>query len=401
MATSIHPYGFAEGQRTKPSVLKSLMAPRNHKRNPSAGLVLLSTRTENISPNDRDPCNTLPSNPLNRPYPSQPLGEVNQNRERARSSPRKPAGPEREASHAGGKSMHKKTKSSVSLKSLVGGDKDSKQSAREIPLEMQAKKSKSSTSLSALLSRSKSSKGHKHEMPRVLKDKENQTPPSSAGSEPPPIWAQCASQPIHETSNTTRVCLNDRRSVDEEMALYTPKEYSPSKQRNFCDYHQPTLAKRGEPKARPKSAFLPSAPSMASLADTLSGRRKVSHDRMIQLGPRRDSINAHRISSDDKRRGSSEQDRLTRQSSVENRKTSNESFKEGLTMAKRGTRVMAAVAAFNGKSKEQEKEVKIDVKMIDSAFEALLVSSAYLIRIAGPHAEQWWAGLEKCPSEHA
>jgi hypothetical protein len=48
-------------------------------------------------------------------------------------------------------------------------------------------------------------------------------------------------------------------------------------------------------------------------------------------------------------------------------KTSNESFKEGLTMAKRGTRVMAAVAAFNGKSKEQEKEVKIDVKMIDSA----------------------------------
>ncbi|KAI9879567.1 MAG: hypothetical protein M1830_008101 [Pleopsidium flavum] len=374
MATSIEPNGFVEDHRTKRSVLQSMMAPRSHKRNPSAGLVLSSTRTENTNPNGRDPSNVLPSNPSNRPHPSQPLGEVSKNRERARSSPRKPAGPGRDVSHDDGKSMHKKTKSSVSLKSLVGGDKASKPSTQQIPLEMKPKKSKSSTSLSALLSRSKSSNGHKHETSRGWKDKENQTPPSSAGSDPPPIWAQCASQPLQGTSNTTRVCLNDRRSVDEEMALYTPKEYSPSKQRNFCDYNQPTLAKRPEAKARPKSAYLPSAPSMASITDTLSGRRKVSQDRIIQPAPGRDFMKANRISSDEKRRASSEQDVISRRSSVEDRRTSNGSFKEGLTMAKRGARVMAAVAAFNGKSKEQEKDVKVDVKMINSAFEALLDS---------------------------
>jgi hypothetical protein len=118
--------------------------------------------------------------------------------------------------------MHKKTKSSVSLKSLVGGTKTASRARGRFHWRCR-RRNQSRPRVSALLSRSKSSKGHKHEMPRVLKDKENQTPPSSAGSEPPPIWAQCASQPIHETSNTTRVCLNDRRSVDEEMALYTPK----------------------------------------------------------------------------------------------------------------------------------------------------------------------------------
>lgn len=271
--------------------------------------------------------------------------------------------------------MHKKTKSSVSLRSLVGGDRDNKSSIQDTLNEAKPKKTKSSTNLAALLSRPKSSKSHKSEVLRVTKDKENQTPPNSAGSGPPSIWAQYASQPPQETSTATRERVNDRMSVDEEMALYTPKDYSPSKQRNFYDYEQPTLARRPEPKPRPKSAYLPSTTSLAALADTLSGRRKVSNDRSIHPAPRKDLVLAHGRSSEDKGRGSSEQAYSSRPGG-EGRKVSSELIKDGFTLAKRGVRVMAAVAALNGKSKEQEKEIKVDTKLIDSAFEALLVSTA-------------------------
>ena len=274
--------------------------------------------------------------------------------------------------------MHKKTKSSVSLRSLVGGDKDNKLSLQDAPHEAKPKKTKSSTNLAALLSRPKSSKSNKNEVLRVAKDKENQTPPNSAGSETPPIWAQYASQPLPQTSNVTKVRLNDRMSVGEEMALYTPKEYSPSKQRNFGDYQQPTLARRPEPKPRPKSAYLPSTPSLTALADTLSGRRKVSIDRSIHPAGDKNLAPALRPSSDDKRRGSSEQEYKGRRAGGEGRKVSSELIKDGVTLAKRGVRVMAAVAALNGKSKDQEKEVKVDVKTIDNAFESLLVSTARL-----------------------
>jgi hypothetical protein len=50
----------------------------------------------------------------------------------------------------------------------------------------------------------------------------------------------------------------------------------------------------------------------------------------------------------------------------------------GTTLAKRGSRVMAAVAAFNGKAKEVGKEKEqptpLSPKEVEAAFEALLVS---------------------------
>jgi hypothetical protein len=377
MAISTRLNGFPDDEQTKPSVLRSMITPRNHKRSPSAGLVLSSARTENINPNDPNSSNTPSSTLLYHPYSIQPLEIVNPNRERARSSPRKPASKEQHLPPDNGRSLHKKTKSSVSLRSLVGGDRDNKSSIQDTAHEAKPKKTKSSTNLAALLSRPKSSKSHKSEVLRVTKDKENQTPPNSAGSGPPPIWAQYASsQPLQETSTATGGRVNDRMSVDEEMALYTPKDYSPSKQRNFCDYQQPTLARRPELKPRPKSAYLPSTPSLAALADTLSGRRKVSNDRSIHPAPRKDLGRGHDHSSEDKGRGSSEQEYSNRRPGGEGRKVSSELIKEGVTLAKRGVRVMAAVAALNGKSIEQEKDVKVDTKSIDNAFEALLVSPA-------------------------
>ena len=82
------------------------------------------------------------------------------------------------------------------------------------------------------------------------------TPPSTAPTAPPPIWAQFATQPITDLSSTMKVPINDKRNVEEEMALYTPQEYSPSKGRNFHD-EQPTLAQRGGIKTRPQSLYLP------------------------------------------------------------------------------------------------------------------------------------------------
>lgn len=375
MAASEYRNGFLEEQQTKSSVFKSIMTPRNNKRSPSAGFVLSSVQHENINPNGQHSSNTPSMTTPYSPHSSRPLEIVNPNRERARSSPRKPAPPEQHLPPNIGRSMHKKTKSSVSLRSLVGGDKDNKFSTQDTSHDTKPKKTKSSTNLAALLSRPKSSKSQKIDVSRATKDKENQTPPNSAGSETPPIWAQYASQPLQETSTETKVRLNDRMSVDEEVALYTPKEYSPSKQRNFCDYQQPTLERRPEPKPRPKSAYLPATPSLAALANTLSGRRKVSNDRSVHPAPRKDVAPAHRLSSEDKRRGSSEQEYPTRRLGGEGRKVSSEIVKDGITLAKRGVRVMAAVAALNGKSKDQEKDTQVDVRTIDSAFEALLVSA--------------------------
>ena len=67
---------------------------------------------------------------------------------------------------------------------------------------------------------------------------------------------------------------------------------------------------------------------------------------------------------------------------MEKRKVSEDSSKSASTMAKRGSRVMAAVAAFNGKSKEQPREAvatKINVIAIENAFENLLVRVPILI----------------------
>ncbi len=378
MATAMESAPTAENQRQKrttSSVLKSMMAPRNHNRNPSAGAALSPTKLENVNPNlprvSTEPLRIPPDHP----HFNQPLEEVNQNRERSRSSPRKAIEIyEENKSHPG---LHKRTKSSISLKSLVRKEKEKEKSpkkkASEDPTERKPKKSKSSTNLAALLSRPKSSKGPKQDETQEPKDKENQTPPSSAGMAPPPIWAQFATRaPTQEADNGLRIPLND---VKDEMALYTPQEYSPSKQRNFNDLHQPTLSRRPELKSRPKSAFLASGPTTASFAETISGLRKKSTDRDVSRQPHHDPAAQH--NGENQQRLPFESKPTSQRSSIDDYKSVDERPKSGLIMAKRGSRVAAAVAVFNGKSKESERDTKVepkmDIKAIDSAFEALLV----------------------------
>lgn len=359
-------------KRTTSSVLKSMMAPRSHKRNPSAGAAISSTKTENVNPNPPHLSRDFPHLSLDHSDRDQPLGEVNQNRERSRSSPRKPL--ETYEENQGRSGLHKRTKSSVSLKALVRKDKEKnpKKKASEDPTEQKPKKSKSSTNLAALLSRPKSSRGPKPDEGLEPKDKENQTPPNSAGMAPPPIYAQFAARATQEIDSGMRIPLND---VKDEMALYTPQEYTPSKQRNFNDHNLPTLSRRPEPKPRPKSAFLASGPSTTSFAETISGLRKKSTDRHVSRRPCDDTTAQH--TGENKQILSSASKPSSRRSSIDDRKSVEEPPKSGMIMAKRGSRVAAAVAVFDGKSKELNKdpkvEPKMDIKAIDNAFEALLV----------------------------
>ena len=64
---------------------------------------------------------------------------------------------------------------------------------------------------------------------------------------------------------------------------------------------------------------------------------------------------------------------------AEHRKLGGDSSEAPITMSKRGSRVKAAVAAWNGQEKAihyEAQNIKINAEAIDSAFEDLLVSHA-------------------------
>jgi hypothetical protein len=194
------------------------------------------------------------------------------------------------------------------------------------------------------------------------KDKENTTPPSSASTAAhTPIWAQFSSATPKEVSTTTKVPLNDRKkAIAQEMKLYLPKEYSPSKQRNFFGMEPPGL---GQQRERPKSEVLSAGKSTATTVfDTLT--RKGSNDRpsgkpVVDLS----------------RKSSEEQGRKLAKTTHAKHAPTNTSKQNIVAETKKGSRVMAAVAVFNNKVKEADAEPKMDARQIDVAFEAVLVST--------------------------
>ena len=368
METVVQPQlTFAERQqkKTASSVLKAMMTSRNHRHDQSTVLQPLEMNNERPDPGTDAISSNGAMLPPKQPYARQELRDQSRNRENIKLSPVKPVEVYEDMSQASG--FHKKTKSSVSLRSLMGNEKTSTSKIKS------PKKLKSSTGLSNLLSRPKSSKDLRSEMSRQQKDKENRTPPTAVDIAAPPIWAQFANQPRQLLNVAKELPEHNCRDVNEELARYTPLEYSPSKQRNFNDFQNPTLAGRGESKPRPKSAFLPSGISTTSFAETLSGLRKQAHGRSGSGSSNQNEQYRPNAEGDQK---PSEMQNPSYGERSENRKVSDDSSKSALTMANRGSRVMAAVAAFNGKSKEPAKEIvetKLDVKAIETAFECLLV----------------------------
>lgn len=218
-------------KRTTSSVLKSMM-PRSHLRKPSSKDAQVDKNETNENQNEY----TLLPNPMlptDHPCSRQHLREGSGNRNPIPASPRKLVGVQKENSKASGD--NKKMTCTTSFKAVMDKEKARgfKQKS-ERQEEKQMKKSKSSTSLSALLSRPRSStKSAKDEAMCRQNNKENETPYNSAEMAPPPIWAQFATQAFQERLSTTKVPLNDRFDVQEEIALHTPQDYSSLKPKIF------------------------------------------------------------------------------------------------------------------------------------------------------------------------
>ena len=293
------------------------------------------------------------------------------------------------------KAPSKRSKSTVSLRSLVSGGGDDKESRRKAdkdrgespekksrrPRSQKPVKTKSSTGLSAMFAKmNKSNKDLSLSQPPESEDRENLSPSSSAaGSIQTPIWAQFATKddPGAAMSNPkVRPDVTDERlrEVKDQIDRYTPKDYSPDKQRGFHG-SQPVLS-RPSSSARPKSAIL-----TGTLPKPYMLERRYSAER-TQLGSR---------GSDSSRSGMQASDQImprhvlerTRTDPTANvfRKISSSSSEQaparGLTIAKRGTRVMAAVAALTGKSEDElatssSRAKPLDPKSVNDAFESVL-----------------------------
>lgn len=364
----------AEHRRNKSaSMLKSLVLP-GYKRAPADGMAWKK------EPHAVQPCapqglvHGAPLLPPDHPHSQQ--RDANRSHNIPIDPPASPHKPQdtREGRPGG---LHKKTLSSVSLRTL-GRDKEKPKDSksrepsrtRQEDMSKSHKKSKSRTNLRGLFGKDK----HLHDA-KETHNKENTTPPGTSAAASPlhtPIWAEFSSQPVQDITTTTQVPLNDqRRSMEEEIALYTPSNYSPSKGRNFFDYGQPSLQKKPQVKERPKS-FMGSA-STASLLETLT--RKKSDDR-VPLGDTKGNGGRAKESPS---KSVAPRPPLTR-ASTDTITQETASPKKSSNAEKRQSRVMAAVAAFNGKSKQADKgtpatsPTKLDPKVVDAEFEEVLES---------------------------
>lgn len=368
--------GPAAGHRRNKSasVLKSIIG--QHKRSPSDGTALKAApSTAPVIPMSSATMNA----PLLPPdHPHSQLRTANNQLENLpilTASPRKQSHDARSSSPR--KGLHKKTLSTVSLRSL-GKDRakekqsiDLRQSQEEDAGYDNSKKIKSSTNLASMFGKSKSRKIARS----PSKDKENNNPFSPAlASEPPrtPIWAHFSSQPLHDIT-TSKIPLNDQRhSLENEIDLYTPQNYSPSKQRDFFEVGQPSLQKRPTPKERPKSMHVPK--STASLLGTFT--RKKSAER----APLTDTQgNGERTRDSSPSKSKPTRPALERASTdIGRQPSSNGAMDPPPSPTKKPNRVMAAVAAFNGRAKQTDAPPaspikEFDPKVVDAEFEEVLV----------------------------
>ncbi|KAJ4371556.1 hypothetical protein N0V83_004775 [Neocucurbitaria cava] len=379
MATPASAAPVAGHRRNKSSsVLKSIMTSKTHKRNPSDGTAL------NNNPSMNPPY--MPASNFQVPLlpPDHPHSQVRAST-RTETIPINPPSPDKsqDVKSSPKKSLHKKTLSSVSLRSLARKEEKSKdRQSDEARGEQKAenigakpKKTKSSTNLAAMFGKSKS-RDTKQSPVKEPRDKENATPPNSAAAAAPlrtPIWAEFSSQ--QEITTTSKVPLNDhRRSIEEEIALYTPQDYSPSKQRNFFDYGQPSLQQRPVVKERPKSMVVPKSTSTTSMFETFT--RKKSNDRV----PLSDTKgNEGRVKGSASSKSIPARPILGRASTDTSRTDmAAKPVTQPTATSKKPNRVMAAVAAFNGKSKQPDaapaSPTKLDPATVDAEFEVVLES---------------------------
>ncbi|KAF7592449.1 hypothetical protein BBP40_000230 [Aspergillus hancockii] len=331
---------------TKPSGLRGILSSKAHKRNPSADDAA-SCKPHYPNQPSRSPF----MSPVDQAYATlnqQPLTEIALNRDAVDYGSPQHRSPGKEEKNT----LHKKTKSAVSLKSLRSymERKDNRTEALEVESEdLKPKKAKSANSLTAILKRSQ--RGRKSESSKSSRDKENRSPTDLVDSMPSPIWNQYATGSYHDQIGVPP-SPTKRRTFQEEISLYSPKGYGPSQQRNFWDYHQPSLTNRADPKPRPKSDFL-------------SGNRKVRE----LFGP------LHNMSSEKLARP--EQPDYSSKGKGRPRALSKPEPRPGTEQQpeqspKKVSRVQAAISAFNAKEREADLQRRLNAKDLESEFEKLL-----------------------------
>lgn len=330
----------------KSSVFRAIMS-KPHKRNPSADDAMSPPLHQGKPPTSVP----FPFAEGRDPAPGHlPLGEIVLNRDGWNGYV-----PVQKAGNKENKdALHKKTKSAVSLKSLKSYmERKSEDTPLEDSEEKTPKKTKSSNSLTAILKRSQ--RGRKGGDSKKSREKQNRSPTDLVDNMPSPAWPQApAYQDIVDRSKQNSTA-DKRRSVAEEVSLYTPKGYSPAQQRNFYDYNQPSLSRVGGSKPRPKS-------------DILAGDRK-----MPGLVP--------------EQRASSGENGISRPASTSSRGHGSQSHRETCASespapppkdepsTKRLSRVQAAISAFNGKGRDTDLQKHLNTKNLESEFERLLVGS--------------------------
>ena len=280
--------------------------------------------------------------------------------------------------------LGKTTRSSRNLTSLFDREKaKGKKNASGSGEGQKVKKSKSATSLSAIFSRPTSAKGKGNDNAERQKDKENQTPTKT------PIWAQFTTQGVVEVTNTTKVALNDKQGG---TVIETLSDCRAAKLRDYPPRDKPTLVQRKHQKPRPKSDCLSDAEVRSFVSDSTREFRdpkpSQEHDRSkVATG----------------RKSCSNDQKQSRKENHDQKKSNTDTG--NVTMTNKGSRVMAAVAVFNGRSKELPKEpvkektpLPVDPKAIEVEFESLLVMKFLplaKLRMANSHV-----GRQKRPSKY-
>ncbi|GES61759.1 GTPase binding protein Rid1 [Aspergillus terreus] len=330
----------------KPSVFKAfLSSSKTHRRNLSTDDAVSSKASHKSQPSESSSIS-----PIDQAYATlnqQPLAEIAPNRDGPYPAPTQ--------QKKGG--LHKKTKSAVSLKSLRNymerkeqkPEEPAQESAQE-SADMKPKKAKSANSLSAILKRSQ--RGRKGDGSKDGRDKENRSPTDLVDNMPSPLWGPYTPEPFSD-QQATPYSHNRRRTLQEEVSLYTPKGYGPAQQRNFCDYDQPSLTNRAAAKPRPKS-------------DIFSGNRKVKEF----FGPLQ-NISLERLSIVDQPDTSSSKTR-GRPRGLSKPEPCPQPEQRQEESPKRVSRVQAAISAFNAKEREAELQKKLNSKDLESEFEKLL-----------------------------
>lgn len=251
MAPQESTIGTRHHRRIKSSVLSNISFI--HKRTSSTTSVKNGNSNNNFTayPNFA----AIPCNPTDYP-PSKALEERHFNKQASHQLP--PSGFE-----PGSRCLKKKSMSSLSSKSPEKIKNCTEATRDNESRHNKLTKSKTSSNIATLLSRPKSlinlRKEAAEQCSRVEKNKENEVPKDYPDKLHTPIYAQFSSEQYNI-------------KLENEINLYTPKEYTPKKQRNFFENgKRPTLGRRDGALPRPRSSYLPSSFSIQDISRRVSG----------------------------------------------------------------------------------------------------------------------------------